>query len=235
MCALIKTSAAISAISGKSGGNVFSRNASGAYLKAFTVPVNPNTSKQQAIRTSFAGLVASWKNLSKAQQQAWKDMAPQYPYVNRLGDTKTYTGQQLYIHLNQNLALVGTAALSTPLVPETFSSIKLDAMSMVLTAGILTTGELNLSAAGAANEAVIAQVTTSMSGGITAPPKSAFKQVQVFADASLAQDLDITASYITLYGSPQLSTNIFSRVWMINKNTGQRINLGQAVTTVSGT
>ena len=231
----IKFSAIVSAASGKIGGNVFARNASGAYVRTWANPVNPNTTKQQSVRTSFANLVSAWKNLSEANQQAWQDMAPQYPYTDRLGETKQYTGQQLYIKLNQNLAVVGTSALSTPLVPQTFTSIGIDNIDFDLTAGVLTTGEVEFSQQGASTEAFIIEVTTSLSGGITKPAKGLFRQVKVVADASASNLIDCITDYQALYGNPELGAKLFVRAALVNKNTGQRLNLGQKSTVVSGT
>jgi len=59
---LIKFSAIVSAASGKVGGNVFARNASGAYARSWVKPINPNTEKQQATRAQFANLIPFHKN-----------------------------------------------------------------------------------------------------------------------------------------------------------------------------
>ncbi len=235
MCALFKGSAVVGAISGKTGGTVFSRNKSGAYLKGFVVPTNPNTIKQQDVRSSFANLVGLWKGLTKAQQQAWIDITPQYPYQNRVGDTKEYTGQQLFIKLNMNLDVVGAAVLNTPLVPEAFSDTKVTATTFTLTAGVLTTATVTLQAIGLATESIIVMTTINVGGGINNPAQSMFKLTQVFTDASAGVSLDILTTYLALYGSPGLSTTVFARAWMINENTGQRLNLGQASAVVGGT
>lgn len=235
MCALFKGSAVVGAISGKSGGTVFSRNKSGAYIKGFVVPTNPNTIKQQDVRSSFANLVGTWKGLTKAEQQAWIDIAPQYPYQNRVGDTKIYTGQQLYIKLNQNLDVVGATLLTTPLVPEAFSNTRVTATTFTLTAGDLTTATVTLQAIGLATESIIVMATVNVGGGINNPAQSMFKLVEVFTDASAGVSLDIDASYEALYGDPGLGATVFVRAWMINENTGQRLNLGQASAVVGGT
>lgn len=235
MCALFKGSPIVGAISGKAGGSVFSRNKAGAYVKQFVMPTNPNTIKQQAVRTDFANLVSLWKNLTKAQQQAWIDITPQYPYTNRVGDSKEYTGQQLYIKLNQNLKIVGASLISSPLVPQSFSNVNITAAIMVLTGGVLTAATVALSIAGVSTESIIVMATVNQSGGINNPPQSAFKIDEIFDDASSGTSLDIKDSYIALYGSPELGSSVFVRAWMINENTGQRLNLGQALAVVTGT
>lgn len=226
---------AVSAISGSEGGTTFSRNASGAYFKGKVMPTNPNTAKQQAVRNSFAVNVSGWKNLSVAQQQEWIDMAPQYPYNDSLGQTKQYTGQQLYTKLNQNLAVVGSTLLDVPKVPQTFSTTQVSSLTMTLTAGVLTTGDLVLSAVGAATEKVIVVMTVGQSGGITRPGKSSFRQVMIVADASASATIDVITDYQALYGDPEIGVKIFARAYLVNTATGQKLALGQAVAVTTGT
>jgi hypothetical protein len=233
--AKIKFSAVVSDARGKIGGNVFARNASGAYIRSFAMPVNPNTAKQQAVRTSFANLISSWKSISAVKQQLWEDMTPQYPYNNSLGEASKYTGQQLYNHLNMNLKTANATVLEVPLVPQTFTNTSVVSVEMVLTAGVLTTGEVAVVTAGSATETVIVEVTTSLSGGITKPAKGLFRKVLVQDAAAAGSDIEFLAEYIALYGSPELGAKVFCRVFLINDNTGQRVNLGQAVTIVTGT
>jgi hypothetical protein len=231
--AKIKFSALVTDASGSVGGNIFSRNASGPYVKSFTMPHNPNTQKQQDVRAAFAVNISAWKNLTKAQQQLWIDAAPQYPYNNSLGEARQYTGQQLYNKLNQNLYVAGQAAISTPLVPKTFSSQSMVGLEMSKTAGVLTLANVELDQTGSADEALIVSVTTSLSGGITRPGKGLFKQVIVVPSADADENTDFTAEYLALYGTPETGTTIFVRVDKINKLTGQRIHIGQASTVVT--
>lgn len=220
-------------MSGKLGGTVFARNKGGAYARNWVNPINPNTTRQQNVRTAFANLVQSWKNLSAADQQAWEDMAPQYPYINRVGEASEYSGQQLYLHLNMNLQVVGSTTLSSPLVPQNFTETQLNGIQMELALGVLDTATVALTANGTADEAVIIEMTTSVGGGITKPAKGLFKQVQIETSAAAATNINVLASYQALYGDPEEGANVWCRCWMINKNTGQRLNLGQAVGVVT--
>jgi len=235
MCALVKFGGGVSGMSGKLGGTVFARNKTGAYARNWVNPINPNTTSQQTVRANFADLISGWKDLSRADQQAWETMAPQYPYTNRLGEASEYSGQQLYNHLNMNLKVIGATILDAPLVPQTFSTTVVSTLTMTLTAGSLTTGDLVLSAVGVATESVIVEMTTWLSGGITKPAKGLFKQVLIEADASSSATIDVSTDYVTLFGEPELGAKIFARAYLINENTGQRLNLGQASAVVGGT
>lgn len=233
--AKIKFSALVTDASGSVGGNIFSRNASGPYVKSFTMPHNPNTAKQQAVRTKFAILISLWKALTPAQQQLWADAAPQYPKTDSLGQSGVYTGQQLYNKCNQTLAIVGVAAKDTPTIPKIFSSTAVASLTMDNLLGVLTTGDVVLDAVGTSDEAVIVTITTGLSGGITRPGKNQFKIVKTVSDASVSATIDIVAEYIALYGTPELGAKIYARVDLVNKISGQRLALGQAVTIVTGT
>jgi len=233
--AKIKFSVGISAASGKVGGNVFSRNGSGAYLKSFSMPVNPNTTRQQAVRAAFATQVATWRNLTSAQQQLWKDIAPQYPAQDALGNQIQYSGQQLYIKLNQSLTTAGLTAITSPLVPQSFSALVFGDFTMTNTAGVLTAADVEISAAGTSDESFIVTMTPSLSAGITSPGKSSFRKVFTENDASSGATLDVVTAYQALYGNPELGTKVFASVTLLNNLTGQRLNLGRLVTVVAGT
>lgn len=84
--------------SGSVGGLVFARNRGGAYIRNRTVPVNPNTERQQAVRTSMGAAVSSWADeLSDDQRATWNNYAANVPVKNALGDTVYLTGQQWFI------------------------------------------------------------------------------------------------------------------------------------------
>jgi len=99
--ALILFGGGISAVSGSIGGTVFSRNRYGAIARNRSIPVNPNSSRQQAIKNIMGSVVASWFNdLSLAQRQAWSVYAAAIPRTNKLGQTITLTGFNHYVRTN---------------------------------------------------------------------------------------------------------------------------------------
>lgn len=117
--ALIKLTAIVDNISGKLNGTVFSKNKGGHYMRSKSMPSNPKTSFQSAVRARFGAIAQLWGALTEAQRNAWRAMASEYPYTNRLGDTKILSGFALHQKLNTNLALIGQPAVSNP--PEPIS------------------------------------------------------------------------------------------------------------------
>ena len=102
--ALIKLGPMVVAASGLIGGTIFSHNKGGPYVRAFSVPTNPDTLRQQDVRSDFASLVVAWVNdLTQTQRDGWNDYAETIPRQNALGETIFWTGQQTYISVNSPL------------------------------------------------------------------------------------------------------------------------------------
>ena len=78
----------ITQASGSIGGLVGSHNAGGMYFRARTIPVNPGSAAQIAVRNIVAQLTAAWTaDLTAAQRTAWQTYADNVPTTNRLGDS----------------------------------------------------------------------------------------------------------------------------------------------------
>lgn len=115
--ALIKLTAIVDNISGKLNGTVFSKNKGGHYMRSKSMPSNPRTGFQYAVRARFGAIAQLWGALTEAQRDAWRAVANEFPYRNRLGDTKILSGFALHQKLNTNLAIIGQSFLSNPPEP----------------------------------------------------------------------------------------------------------------------
>lgn len=101
------TSSILSAASGSVGGSVYSRNRYGPYIRGRGIPVNPNTSRQQAVRAIFQTLVELWHgSLSAAQRTAWNLYASNVTVLDALGNPMNLTGFNHFIRTN-TVALLG--------------------------------------------------------------------------------------------------------------------------------
>lgn len=99
-------------LSGSVGGVVASRNAGGAYLRNRTVPVNPNSTQQQAVRAAFGTMSQYWgTTLTGAQRSGWDAYAVATPLVNRLGDSITVSGFDMFMKTNIFLEYVNAALI----------------------------------------------------------------------------------------------------------------------------
>lgn len=91
--ALLKLGPAVSGISGSIGGTTFARNRYGAYARARTKPVNPNSTRQAAVRTIMSYCRTAWySTLTAVQRTQWALYANNVPMINRLGETINLSG-----------------------------------------------------------------------------------------------------------------------------------------------
>lgn len=88
-------------VSGSIGGTTWSHNRYGAYKRNRSVPVNPNTARQVAVRNSVRGLMIRWNNiLTQAERDAWDVYAANVAWLNKLGQSVNLTGGSHYIRSN---------------------------------------------------------------------------------------------------------------------------------------
>jgi hypothetical protein len=100
--------------SGSIAGIVASHNTSGQYMRNRTVPTNPNSIFQQAVRNAMSVLVAAWSNtLTAAERTAWATYAANVPVLNRLGDPINLSGLNMYLRGNISRLQAGLARQDT--------------------------------------------------------------------------------------------------------------------------
>ncbi len=99
--ALVKYGGGVIQMSGSLAGNTFARNRSGNYVRARTKPVNPNSERQQEVRSILAFLTTVWaETLSGAQRIAWNLYASNVGMKNKLGETIFLSGFNHFIRSN---------------------------------------------------------------------------------------------------------------------------------------
>lgn len=87
--------------SGSIAGQVFSHNKGGLYTRARTIPTNPNTAAQQAVRGAVKFLTTYWANtLTAAQRTAWGTYATNVPLPNTLGDSRPIPPMSMFVRCN---------------------------------------------------------------------------------------------------------------------------------------
>ena len=106
--ALVKYGGGIVQMSGSIAGNTFARNRYGNYNRARTIPVNPNSSRQQSIRGVIINLAEEWhETLTDANRAAWEVYAAAVNMTNRLGETINLTGFNHFVRSNAARAYCG--------------------------------------------------------------------------------------------------------------------------------
>lgn len=102
--ALIGLGGGVTEIRGSIGGTVFSKNRYGAYARKRTVPVDPGSTAQTKIRATYGQVRNAWFSVLTAQQRTdWATYATNVPVQNRLGQSITLTGWNMFSRTNSAL------------------------------------------------------------------------------------------------------------------------------------
>lgn len=128
--AIITLGAPVSGIRGKVGGNVYSANKSGPYLKAWGRGSNPRSTPQTEHRNKLVKFAQAWQNLTAGQQAGWVTYAalPAQDKTNSLGETYSASGFNWFVEINLNLDSAGAVqrniapVLAVPAAPITDSA-----------------------------------------------------------------------------------------------------------------
>ena len=207
---------------GKIGGNVLSRNASGAYARKNTAGTNPNTPLQQFVRAIFATISTGWRNMTQGQRDAWNLVKDEWPQVNSLGQTFTLTGQQLYMKLNNSLMQVGLPAIViAPSKTTTYSPSELTVANSNAAQTLVATINDPINAG-----VVPAEVTPAI---YVTPPVSQgqnqldgkFEFLDLLAPGA-GPVLDISAAYTAKYGVIPVNSKIGVEFVGVTTATGER-------------
>ena len=107
-------------MSGSVGGSTFARNRFGNYVRSRTKPVNPNSARQSAVKTSLSYLTNHWGAiLTAGQRTAWATYANAIAMKNRLGESVYLTGFNHFVRSNiEFMRLFGQYAANGPTTLE---------------------------------------------------------------------------------------------------------------------
>jgi hypothetical protein len=200
----------------KLNGSVFSKNRYGSYVRTKVTPVNPQTTSQQNVRNRLSTNSQAWRGLTETQRQGWIDAAVNFPVTDIYGNSKILSGQALYVKLNNNLAMIGEAAISDAPSPVAIPQLELT----------------NVTADDSANTVIVAGTTPVPADFAMAvfatpnvtPGRSFVKNLFRFVDALAAaatSPFDISAAYTALFGDPVADQKIFVKAFYVSTITGQ--------------
>ncbi|MCP4178120.1 MAG: hypothetical protein GY756_10165 [bacterium] len=208
----IKFGAIVTDGRGKLGGHVFSKNASGSYIRTKVTPVNPQTSPQTAVRALFGSISQGWSVISELNRNTWNGAVESWSTTDIFGDLKNPTGKALYQRLNTQAQSVGFNAMSA-------APAKTD-----MTRAALTEAEINLADSAvnlttldnSGDFKVAVYATPKLSQG-TKFVKDKLRRI-TFALSDVIVPADIYTAYVARFGAPVVGDNIYFGVKYIAEN-----------------
>lgn len=210
--AKIKFGAMMVDASGKLGGQVFSKNRGGAYIRTKSTPLNPQTSAQMAIRGIFASISSAWSGLSEASRQSFNNLVSSYARTDIFGDLRNPSGKNLFQRLNQNLEISGQAQITVCGQPQEVPFANLSEVALNDAAA-----QINLTYDGVTSGSkVVVWATPPLSAG-TSFVKNKLRQIAVL-DGQPGDTQNVGAAYIAKFGAFEDGSNIYFGVRVINAN-----------------
>lgn len=98
------------AASGSIAGLTFSHNRGGQYIRARTIPTNPSSPFQQAVRDAAGVLTTRWgEQLTPTQRESWDNYALQVQIPDPLGEPRNIGGIAMYTRSNVSRIQAGLA------------------------------------------------------------------------------------------------------------------------------
>ena len=215
-----------SEIRGSIGSNTHSRNRYGAYVRGRTIPVQPATSAQAAVKYRLSDASAAWRGLTEAQQNGWSAAAESFPAKNKLGQTVTLTGQALFVRLNTvRLAMGNPIATDIPVVAD-FSGFGFTLAEVdVLVYG--TTFTLSFDGTLDAAFALKVEATAFVSPGVKYFGRGAYKIISYLTTAELVgagPTYAMISDYEAVFGSTAFSSTdlkVGIKISLIKIDTGE--------------
>lgn len=197
---------------GKLGGQVFSKNRSGAYIRTKVTPSNPQTNAQAQVRSNLGTLSASWSTLTPAQIAGWNDAVNDWQSTDIFGDIKKPTGKNLFVKLNLNclnndLPVNVSAPQKIELANVSGVYVTLDAVT-----GTLTIIDLPIFSDGVYQ----IEATPSVPLGVSFV-KNKFRVITT-EGVTTAGPVDISTAYTARFGSAIGAQKIYFRIRPIGEN-----------------
>lgn len=128
---------------GSIGDNTFSHNRGGDYVRRRVSPTNPNSTRQQTMRTFLGTLAALWSStLTPVEREQWNVWAGNQAKEGPLGNSINWTGINGYVSLNAHLLDSGDARIDIPpivVAPTGLLTVSVD-ISALNTADVTFTG-----------------------------------------------------------------------------------------------
>jgi len=171
----------LGSLRGSIGDNTFSHNRGGDYVRRRVAPTNPNTSRQQTMRSLLATLSSEWSTvLTAGARAAWNTWAGLQAKEGPLGNSINLTGINAFVWCNTHILDAGDTRINNPPViaaPSAPATLSVDISALAVADVTFTPTPL------AADQRLVLFMSLPQSGA--AQPN--FKQCRIVGYSALAQ------------------------------------------------
>jgi hypothetical protein len=217
--AIFTPGAVVSEIRGKIASSVFSRNRGGAIIRNRIKPINRRSVGQSTRRQVLGSLASAWRGLTQAQRDTWNSATGSFQIQNRLGQTISMSGEQLYVRMNANLVLIGASTINSAPAPFAFAIFTVSLAVEDPTVASTFTVTFTPTPMTAGNTLAIF-ATRNLSPGIEAPGASEFRYIAQI-DPSDTSTQNFITEYVAEFGEPVAGQKVFLEARPIATASGQ--------------
>jgi hypothetical protein len=203
--AFFTPSCLISEIRGSVGNQTFSRNAHGNIVKEKLVQTNPDTAKQQAVRTVMSDAVEAWQLLTDSERSEWSRFARLFPRRNSLGKQFYLPGYHQFVSCYLNRINSFQAGNPQPVRPPAFPIITSISVTNngITTVTNFQTGNIN------AGFDISFYITEQHLGNIKSLNPSNLRHWWSF-DVSASRNVTTNLEYSTVFGEDYIFSDDYS-------------------------
>lgn len=205
---------------GKLGGQVFSKNRAGAFVRTKVTPANPRSAAQMQSRSFLSTLSIGWNGLTDAQRASWNGAVEAWQKTNIFGDLVKPTGKNLFTALNKNLLQCGKSVINTAPAKMELPAIAISSVTVETPTTSILTGLATVPS----NVTLQVSATPALNNGINYV-KGKFRVISYVASGAVTPEL-LYAAYVVKFGAPVAGQNIHFQFKYIGSN-------GQASTPIT--
>jgi hypothetical protein len=218
----------VSDVRKKIAGVVFSKAHAGAFTRKKTSPVQPRSSAQRNVRANFTANAKAWSgSLSAIARAAYSTLASTITKRDRLGQSYTPTGAQLYQSICRNLHICGKnppTTVPTSLVVKDLAGLTLTEVTTEVSPLTGPGIEITPTANPATGECLVIMAAAPVRAGVKFVGKSKYRVIEVLAEwptsPATTFPLDITAAYEAKWGQLSSGMTVPIQINNINATTG---------------
>jgi hypothetical protein len=212
----------------KIAGVVFTKAHAGAFVRKKTSPVQPRSTAQRSVRANFTANSKEWSGtLTAAERATFVSLAATITKKDKLGQSYTPTGAQLYQSIARNLHTLGLPPLST--APTSLLASDLGGLTLTEvpseTSPLTGPGiEITPTNNPATGEGLVIMAAAPIRAGVKFVGKSKYRIIQIIApwptSPATTFPLDVTSAYEAKWGQLAHGMTVPLQINNINSANG---------------
>ncbi len=225
--ALVDGSSIAENVRGRIGPTVYFRTRSGPVARFNTVPVFPNSTRQQQANAQVRAVILRWQGLSNAQRVEWIRAAASsdWAQTNRFGRVYQPSGYQLFMKLNLSLAYQ-VIQVNDPPQKQVFPTV---VPTTFVTSPDTTYMDLTISFSQSSFDStfrLLVFATDNMSMGIMKSKPQFFRWINYYTSADLTGGVNLKFSWFNVFGAQATPSRVFCKMFLISRVSGERVEVG---------